>query len=37
MHLTNYAINKNAPNFVPNKEACRESEGHKRSYSSVLK
>ena len=36
MHLTNYAINKNSPNFVFNQDANDFSKGHKRSYSYVL-
>lgn len=36
MHLTNYAINKKNKNFVFNKGSENDSEGHKRSLSSVL-
>ena len=36
MHLTNYAINKDNPKFVFNKEADKADKGHKRSFSSVL-
>lgn len=34
MHLTNYAVNKDSPNFIISD---KEDEGSKRSYSSVLK
>lgn len=37
MHLTNYAINKNAENFKANKEANEDDQGHKRSVSSIFK
>lgn len=37
MHLTNYAINKTAPNFIPNKESNMDNQGHKRSYSYAMK
>ena len=37
MHLTNYAINKLDPSFVPNKDLNKDNKGHKRSYTSVLK
>jgi hypothetical protein len=33
MHLTNYAVNKDSPNFLISDD---ESQGSKRSYSSVL-
>lgn len=35
MHLTNYAINKFAPNFVGNKDVQEDHKGHKRSLSSA--
>ena len=37
MHLTNYAINKNADNFEANEDSAEDDVGHKRSASSVLK
>jgi tubulin polyglutamylase TTLL6/13 len=37
MHLTNYAINKNAENFEANEDSGEDDTGHKRSVSSVLK
>ena len=37
MHLTNYAINKNAENFNANKDANEDDQGHKRSVSSIFK
>lgn len=37
MHLTNYAINKQDPNFVGNKDLNKDNQGHKRSYTSVIK
>ena len=37
MHLTNYAINKDNPNFVFNKSADDDDVGHKRSLKAVLK
>ena len=37
MHLTNYAINKDNPKFVFNKDADNADKGHKRSFTSVLK
>ena len=37
MHLTNYAINKNAENFEANEGSEDDDVGHKRSASSVLK
>jgi len=35
MHLTNYAINKNNPNFVHNKDFRKDNIGHKRSLASL--
>jgi tubulin polyglutamylase TTLL6/13 len=35
MHLTNYAINKDSPNFIFNNDTKRTDVGHKRSLSSV--
>ena len=37
MHLTNYAINKNNPNYLPNKNIENDDEGHKRSLSAIFK
>lgn len=37
MHLTNYAINKLAPNFVGNKDINEDNKGHKRSLSSTMR
>lgn len=37
MHLTNYAINKNNPNFIFNKSKEADDVGHKRSMSSIFK
>lgn len=37
MHLTNYAINKNADNFEANEDSAEDDVGHKRSVTSVLK
>ena len=37
MHLTNYAINKNADNFEANEDSGEDDVGHKRSVTSVLK
>ena len=37
MHLTNYAINKENPNFIFNSDKDNDDIGHKRSLSSVLK
>ena len=37
MHLTNYAINKNADNFEANEDSAEDDVGHKRSATSVLK
>jgi tubulin polyglutamylase TTLL6/13 len=31
MHLTNYAINKSAANFIPNSGSDKDDFGHKRS------
>lgn len=36
MHLTNYAINKNSPNFIFNNDQNDFSQGHKRSYTYLL-
>ena len=36
MHLTNYAVNKQNPNFVYNASSQRMDIGHKRSLSSVM-
>ena len=36
MHLTNYAINKDNPNFEFNEDEKKMNIGHKRSYTSVL-
>lgn len=37
MHLTNYAINKESPNFVFNDSVGNMDVGHKRSLSSIYK
>ena len=37
MHLTNYAINKHAYNFIQNKDARQDSVGHKRSIKYTLR
>jgi len=37
MHLTNYAINKDSPNFVFNESAADNNVGHKRSIKAVFK
>jgi tubulin polyglutamylase TTLL6/13 len=37
MHLTNYAINKESDDFIPNVDAKRDDVGHKRSFTSILK
>jgi len=37
MHLTNYAINKNADKFQANKGENEDDQGHKRSVSSIFK
>ena len=36
MHLTNYAINKDNPNFEHNDDIDNQDTGHKRSLTSVL-
>jgi len=36
MHLTNYAINKDNPNFIFNMSTERMDVGHKRSFTSTL-
>jgi tubulin polyglutamylase TTLL6/13 len=36
MHLTNYAINKENPNFIFNNDANKMDVGHKRSIKSVF-
>lgn len=36
MHLTNYAINKEADGFIQNNDEKKADTGHKRSLSSVL-
>ena len=36
MHLTNYAINKDNPNFVFNEDEKKMDVGHKRSMTSVF-
>lgn len=35
-HLTNYAINKDSPNYVFNSDAGKSDVGHKRSMESVF-
>ena len=37
MHLTNYAINKHNPHYMPNKKIENDDEGHKRSLSAIFK
>jgi len=37
MHLTNYAINKDNPNFVFNEDAQADDVGHKRSLKAILR
>ena len=37
MHLTNYAINKDSPNFIFNESVEKMDVGHKRSLASVFK
>jgi tubulin polyglutamylase TTLL6/13 len=37
MHLTNYAINKFAPNFIGNSDIKEDNKGHKRSLTSAMK
>ena len=36
MHLTNYAINKEAPSFQQNTDASKDDVGHKRSITAIL-
>ena len=36
MHLTNYAINKDHPNYEFNENMKKHNEGHKRSLTSVF-
>lgn len=37
MHLTNYAINKDAEGFIFNNDAQKDDIGHKRSLTAILK
>lgn len=37
MHLTNYAINKESEDFVPNEDEQKDDVGHKRSLTSIFK
>ena len=37
MHLTNYAINKDSDNFIPNNSETQDDIGSKRSFTSVLR
>lgn len=37
MHLTNYAVNKNSPNFVFNERSDVDDVGHKRSLTSTMR
>jgi len=37
MHLTNYAINKENPNYVFNEDANDTNTGHKKSIKAVFK
>lgn len=37
MHLTNYAVNKESPNFIFNDSDERMDIGHKRSLTSIYK
>ena len=37
MHLTNYAINKESPNFIFNEDIDNMNIGHKRSLTSVYR
>ena len=37
MHLTNYAINKDNPNFKFNEDSSKMDVGHKKSLTSVFK
>lgn len=36
MHLTNYAINKQSPNYIFNRDENQDNIGHKRSYTAVM-
>lgn len=36
MHLTNYAINKDAEGFIQNENEAQDDIGHKRSLTSIL-
>jgi tubulin polyglutamylase TTLL6/13 len=36
MHLTNYAINKEADGFIQNEDGDRADVGHKRSLTSIF-
>ena len=36
MHLTNYAINKDCEEFIPNQGINDDDVGHKRSLTSIL-
>ena len=37
MHLTNYAVNKDNPNFIFNDDAGKDNIGHKRSLTATMK
>ncbi len=37
MHLTNYAVNKKAPNYIFNESEGADNVGHKRSMTAVFK
>lgn len=37
VHLTNYAVNKNNPKFIFNKNVNDAHVGHKRSYTAVIR
>lgn len=37
MHLTNYAVNKENPNFIYNESSTEMNIGHKRSLTSIFK
>mmetsp|Transcript_78242 Transcript_78242/g.108285 ORF Transcript_78242/g.108285 Transcript_78242/m.108285 type:complete len:114 (-) Transcript_78242:76-417(-) len=37
MHLTNYAVNKEAENFIANSDQQKDDIGHKRSMTAILK
>jgi tubulin polyglutamylase TTLL6/13 len=37
MHLTNYAINKESDDFIPNVDERKDDVGHKRSLTSIFK